>query len=105
MNRHLIIRLVRENINSILRNFLYKRNLSSDKKLEDGEFKELVEAYVPFFEICSLCKWDNKCGIQNEMRETNEKLYAQLTQKYRTEIGLTYTICKCGYFENVQTIN
>jgi len=98
MNRKIIHQVVRDRLLSII-NKLIKGGIELSY-LEDDYFKELVTAFVPFFEVCSLCKYDNKCHIQDTIKSGNISLYTLLQSNHPTiDISPTFTITKCGFWD------
>lgn len=120
MGRSFIHQIVRERLKTVINKMIkvsardeLEKSKRSDREIDfddlvsyisDEEYKDLVKAFVPFFEICSLCKADKKCIIQERIIESNLVLYAGLQQAFPdVSISTTFTLCKCGLFEVIDT--
>ncbi len=120
MGRSFIHQVVRERLKTIINKMIKdliieekERSKWSEVELDfdgkishisDKQFEELVKAFVPFFEICTLCKADKQCRIQERIIEANMVLYAGLQQAFpNIDISSTFTLCKCGLFEVIDT--
>lgn len=107
MNRKIIHQLVRDRLKLII-NTILDRVIDSGNSvgrldyLGDDYLQELVKAFVPFMDICSLCKLDGKCSIQGMIKEGTHRLYNRLQQSHSDiEVSPSYTIVKCGIFDLV----
>lgn len=120
MGRSFIHQVVRERLTTIINKMIkesatdeLEKSKWSDGEIDfddlisyisDEEYEDLVKAFVPFFDVCSLCKADKKCIIQERIIEANLVLYAGLQQAFPdVSISTTFTLCKCGLFELIDT--
>lgn len=113
MGRSFIHQVVRERLKTVINKMIKESAIKADgdtdfddlvSYISDKEYENLVKAFVPFFEICSLCKADKKCIIQERIIEANMVLYSGMQQAFPDiEISTTFTLCKCGLFEVIDT--
>lgn len=119
MGRHFVHYLVRERLKTVINALIKDEILSEMDRITDYDIREevtdgiisyigdkyydeLVKAFVPFFELCSMCKSDKKCSIQERIINANLVVYTGLQQAFPDiDISPTFTICKCGMYEIV----
>lgn len=84
-----------------------------DYQISDGEYKDLVSGFVPFFEICELCRWKKVdaetgqeaiggCPIRKRLEDENAGINHRLATQAlipNLQIGTTFTVTQCGQFD------
>lgn len=104
MNRKIIHQLVRDRFKSVINFILEDAGIeASIEELGDDYFINMVKAFVPFFDICALCKFDKHCPIQSIVIESTHNLYTKLQQlQPPVDIAPNHTITKCGMFDLIE---
>lgn len=105
MNRTIILQLVKARLEKVVSEELRELGLiEANQKLEldDTVFREFVVSFTPYFEICSLCRYDGACSLREKLIEQNKVLHEQL-QAANPEMAMstTFTITTCGHFDLV----
>lgn len=101
MNRKIVHQIVRDKLKTIINQILQDYGIEAEiETLGDDYFRDLVKSFVPFFELCSLCRSDKHCPVQSIVIESNKKLYSKLQQTQPPiESAPTFTMTKCGMFD------
>lgn len=103
MNRTIILQLVKARLEKVVTEEMRELGLLEGNQkweMDDTVFREFVTSFVPYFEICSLCKYDGACSLRESLIEQNKRLFEQLQQDNPTmAMSTNFTITSCGHFD------